>query len=727
MAEQERYLGARALGLTVEWRLRFVATDARAVSTPGAVYIDIDGVAGPGVVLPTDAATHAQSAAEYLVRYPERVYHHLLGPRLERVARGDGVGDPRLVITLFLRRQLSLDGIAATWLVQRLVEDGELPALTPLLARWATESDFGRLGFGDSEALGLYAPHFGMQALMHAAGVDPDVTRRNTAILARGLDLITQVLSDLSQEDRRADSWWRTPTAARWTEQPRFADLKSLLDADREAWSADRAEADEDAIALPARFTDATHGEESAIERSLIFRRPPRSRFFKDWLRNEGFVLSVVPSETRESPYDPVREVYPRVMITVDARRARGSLRGLALQLEDLECRARRPHGRREEDVRPGPPRWNDGSCDNTDPWYDGRQHAHTLVETPRAGTLLPYARILETLRSGEFWHMPVVSGRVVRLWRVDGPPSPHTEPPTDTLWTASVRLNGAELDAPSRLVPVTLGAVRFDAEVLDVVDVRLEALVARPAGPGTPRSAELPCATFAGLTLRHGWADWPRVERLLARCPGLSGEHEVDLQPDELLHVGAQGVAIAQSHPQQGGDALVAAERTFLRATRARTNLDALRGELSRLARTDAAALDPHVAAAWLDAATECLTDTLDLAAARRGQAQRLAPLLSDFLRLDRLTDDVRELRSRLDQNLDRRADAIEEQNAKLLNGVLYLIGCAGVYQTVIAFATWNDFQHYRPELAGLTLGLLLPLLIARWRERERKRNAKE
>jgi hypothetical protein len=106
---------------------------------------------------------------------------------------------------------------------------------------------------------------------------------------------------------------------------------------------------------------------------------PERCSFFKDWARtdaercpaSDGFgVLCVWVSRPK-----------PRAIISVrpdlDAR-----LLGLGALLDAAETAARAGTGRE----RSGPPR---PGYDNSDPWYDGRAHHDTIVDSPRDGTVL--------------------------------------------------------------------------------------------------------------------------------------------------------------------------------------------------------------------------------------------------------------------------------------------------------------------------------------------------
>lgn len=106
-------------------------------------------------------------------------------------------------------------------------------------------------------------------------------------------------------------------------------------------------------------------------------------------------------------------DTHPIVVISLDpnwsdASGRRPTLRGLGLALEREEHRqreARRPNG----DQRGGEPRWEDGSVDHEDPWYDGRGHEYTIVDVPRSGgTWIPFKTIVDMVKEPRTWRRQV-------------------------------------------------------------------------------------------------------------------------------------------------------------------------------------------------------------------------------------------------------------------------------------------------------------------------------
>lgn len=124
-----------------------------------------------------------------------------------------------------------------------------------------------------------------------------------------------------------------------------------------------------------------------------LYYRDPKARLFKLWARtdrehspaHEGFIFLMVEwSNSLGAAKDK-----PKFIISVD-HDARVNLVGLGDVLNQAEETAIQKRGL----VPAGPPR---PGYSLPDPWYDGRGHEYTIVDTPREGTLLE-AREVERL-----------------------------------------------------------------------------------------------------------------------------------------------------------------------------------------------------------------------------------------------------------------------------------------------------------------------------------------
>jgi hypothetical protein len=119
---------------------------------------------------------------------------------------------------------------------------------------------------------------------------------------------------------------------------------------------------------------------------------PQRCAYFKDWARTDvehcpngkGFVaLSVFLAEGARQVRRCILSVTPDSGATLE---------GLAALLDRAEAERRREvfgADDRVTDPATGESRRPRPGYANADPWYDGRAHGYTIVDAPRAGTLL--------------------------------------------------------------------------------------------------------------------------------------------------------------------------------------------------------------------------------------------------------------------------------------------------------------------------------------------------
>ena len=106
----------------------------------------------------------------------------------------------------------------------------------------------------------------------------------------------------------------------------------------------------------------------------------PQARLFKDWARADGYDMLIVQWPKK------------RTVISV---RADGvvNLLGVGDRLNSAEKRKRKELSISiDEPNRPG--------YDMPDPWYDGRAHDYTIIDSPRIGTCLEFEEILYSLQN---------------------------------------------------------------------------------------------------------------------------------------------------------------------------------------------------------------------------------------------------------------------------------------------------------------------------------------
>jgi len=162
-----RFLGARELGITIEWRVRFVPVGSTVRPLPGVVYVDVGGSVEPGIIDHHQGTMAAESASEIVLRQVECSYGHLMGPLLRQMEEGrlspGGVWKP----TLITHSGPDWDAVVATYLIRRIVEEGDFPSCAEGLVAYSAGIDQGRYRIDRTVDRFLYAPHLGYLALQH--------------------------------------------------------------------------------------------------------------------------------------------------------------------------------------------------------------------------------------------------------------------------------------------------------------------------------------------------------------------------------------------------------------------------------------------------------------------------------------------------------------------------------------------------------------------------------
>jgi class 3 adenylate cyclase/tetratricopeptide (TPR) repeat protein len=384
----------------IRFRPTFVGFGTKLPSTPGSLALDVGGLAQPGVIdhhmSQPELAGHC--ATSLVLAHPEWVTEH----RIQAIGAG-AHHRPEFV----LHRAPDLDCCAAALLAQFLLEQREQrergdPRVEPgagadlilddgvhRLAEYVRAVDQGRVLVGSRPEQSLYmvfmASH--QQAIEEAAARGLDGPRADALLLERGMFVVYVALSRLRQ-DAALDP-------IRVFAQPGHPFLEEMrqVERDADAYQRDKARSERHRVRLPRR------DEEGTIEVQLLRTEEPSSTYHKVWARDDGFPMLHVAYPLERVP-DSLRKAQVtlrRQIISVDPE-IDAHLPGLGRLLDERE-QVERERIFREHGVdlrRRGRPR---EGFDNADPWYDGRGHAHTIVDSPNSGTVLCVAEVAGALR----------------------------------------------------------------------------------------------------------------------------------------------------------------------------------------------------------------------------------------------------------------------------------------------------------------------------------------
>lgn len=423
-----RWIGAiRDLGLRVEWRAAFVGAGRRVRSAPDTVVVDVGGELCPGVIDHHSGTASACSAAALVVEHPDLVHAHLVGPWMDEARRREVRGivwRPTIVTHV----APDFDAIASVAIVRQLVEDGGLPPWCHALAQYATEVDQGRelLRLEDG-SLELY-PLVLMLSVLEASVVrvvarelcgDAGEESPDAARLQSGLALVRLWCEALAGSGARsADSAARIRLPAA---HPAVSRLSAELQRDFDRFRLARDQGHVRPLpvggwaAVPVRDGDGLVRLRAAISGSVedVHRSSCGKHFLRAGLAlPERHPLTVI----RLPSAAPGRN---RWIISVDPTSegpgGRACLAGLGVSLEVEEERRRGGLEGPANASRRGSTRF-EFAPGIADPWYDGRGHQFTIVDSPHEGTVLDEADVLRIVGS-RFWEPEVASCAQV-VWR---------------------------------------------------------------------------------------------------------------------------------------------------------------------------------------------------------------------------------------------------------------------------------------------------------------------
>ncbi len=410
-------VGSKALGLDVTWHYHFVGPGSIVSPARDAVFLDVGGQLCPGVIDQHQDGSLARSTSELVLRHPEFVHEHLLGRWLDRRDAGADLRGAKVEPVVATHTDPDFDAMVSCWLVRRLVEDGDLPPEAEALVGYSALVDQGEY------RVDLTNPTTATDAIHVAYLALQNLGLGYSETIVQGLNLLDVVLAairaargghlrGLSVADLLPPA--HRPSAVRehevvkavgaWRADPAFGRARALIDDDLAKFQQDKSAATTATVDLPALDGGAPIGA-----RAFIAAGPTASVLNKYWVRAEGFAYFICPIKEMQDG------VSTRIILSLDPTwkealsGRRPTLRGLGFRLEQAEASAR--SGAPSKD-RGKPPRYLDGSCDNADPWYDGRGHGHTIVDSPRAGTVLPYAEVCRIAKSG-FWEVQLREAEV--------------------------------------------------------------------------------------------------------------------------------------------------------------------------------------------------------------------------------------------------------------------------------------------------------------------------
>lgn len=343
------------------------------------LYLDVGNRLQPGTIDHHHLAACSSSTTRLVLENPELLAGAVRRPRKAR--------DP---FTIALHEHPDLDCLASAYLAVTYLTTGAFPQGAAALASYVDEIDAGYLGHSQDNPYSLYSAYMLLaDRLSRRKWSDRDDMWRK--LVVEGLDVLAFVMERVVQEGAailEVDAF-----ACPGHFGPRDRDeIRVDLDRYVEKLAEPKCSARILRLRLPRHIGGTAEVDALFIRDVQNDTDPDRVKFFKDWARTDrvhspskkGFVaLSVYHSTSAAGTRRAILSVTPE---------SRVCLRGLGALLDEAEAAER--IGRygcddRVEDPQSHQPKERREGYDNADPWYDGRAHMYTIIDSPRQGTLL--------------------------------------------------------------------------------------------------------------------------------------------------------------------------------------------------------------------------------------------------------------------------------------------------------------------------------------------------
>ena len=745
------FRSATDLGVEVRWTFSFVGHGTALDPAAGTIALDVGGRLAPGLI-----DNHSEAVdictAQLAVERPELSAGHILAPLWSEAARGVDVSGRTLHVWIVTHRSPDLDVVVSVAAVQAWIQHGRVPAWLTMLASFTSLVDQGRFhsdvrGTSDdgSQRLPIHETYLIAQASQRERREsDEELLQLGLSLLARFAEQPPDVSWHEIVGDASRSGASRLVAVPVLRAQPGDDALTAFLrddDQARNQFEKDIAGAVTGPVRVPVRLSRGRLGTANVMAMALA--DEPRSKLFKYLARRKGFVLLAWPYRRSLGMLHDLEdrhtggllqraEWFPRVAIstnqglevpiTADGQQPEGTdapqergvpcLVGLGRRLEALERAADRAFGRR----RGGAPRFEPDYCDNADPWYDGRGSGYTIVDGPRAGTLLAYSAIL---RQVGFGTLPdgvrdcTSEASPEEVFSETGaltPDLPYWEPTLARAFSVRVALNGP-------LARPKPGSDAFRPEELarGVADLWRRLWDSR--GSAEPRSDQAEFSVLVGSDDHHVL----RVSAVLAsqplpvsrwaaanppvgeRDPSQASVHEVAVGSEmggeclfrTLTRTGSNVVALDVKR------SLFHADRTFVLRAPATQSLGQPEWVLP-LVRSSVTIAGLRAWRVWFH---EALRDTKakerpalgsalagfwlwesrwigEASGEPDGHTRQIATALREQGALPTLLEDTRRLAARLDAVVERLDAEAEARASKILSSTLFLLAAIGVMQ---------------------------------------------
>ena len=381
LPRQERLATMNPLVSRDRIKFRFVEPGPTAPADVGSndeIWLDVGNALRTGVIDHHQIASETDCSTGLVPRHQKLVSDAV-----------NSEGDADVVIVL--HQHPDLDCLGAAYLATHILTTGKLPAGTQKLVDYVARVDQGYLTMTVRNPYTLYPAYSRLLEKAHKCECVTCDQERWSSCMADGFTVIDYVLQQSIEQQCELLEIDAYNCPALFTD----VDRKSLLDDEHlyEAKLADPATVARSGIlTLPTQLGETVDAETLLVRDVQGIGDADSCVFFKVWARSDehhapthkGFcALSVFMPETTTTNRRCIISVRPEDGVNLSGLGARLdreesnkriSVNGVDDRTINAEDGSRLPS-------RPG--------YENADPWYDGRGHGYTIVDSPRSGTIL--------------------------------------------------------------------------------------------------------------------------------------------------------------------------------------------------------------------------------------------------------------------------------------------------------------------------------------------------
>ncbi|PIN80984.1 hypothetical protein COV11_02870, partial [Candidatus Woesearchaeota archaeon CG10_big_fil_rev_8_21_14_0_10_30_7] len=370
-------------------------------------------------------------------------HHHIIGG--ERAATGTVLDNPQLIVDWHNKKPITkltshenpdFDSIASTYLAKYFLQHGEFPEGAEVLAAYVDLVDFGRLPKAQNMENTPYGVMTGI--LFAYRGFFDSAQKKfipnNDKRLEKGIEFIEFLLKRI--QELKLTNLADESQASKIFENTELNDdikkSRDYINQDQESFKQDFEKARKEKITLKTETGQA-------ITTNFVFLENPQSALFKEYFRGLGY-SSMNIYFSKQDPTKPDSPNIRRFVISTDPE-TKLQLKGLGEIIDKAEQETREKVVKELEKIksleeklakakealggaietsfnslikdktlneqekidllaqlikRTGEPR---PGYTNADPWYDGRGHSYTIIDTPRTGTAISKEQMDQILR----------------------------------------------------------------------------------------------------------------------------------------------------------------------------------------------------------------------------------------------------------------------------------------------------------------------------------------